>query len=129
MASSSSIVVDALAHAVHQRLGGADFLGQRLERGAALRRFAAAVGLRRLVGLAPLAAVAGDAGHLLAIVRQVAVIGVHRAVLDQPQPVGGRLDQVAVVRDQDHRARKIVERMDQRFAANRCRDGWSARRG
>ena len=31
--------------------------------------------------------------------------------------------------DQDHRALVVVERLHQRLAGNRCRDGWSARRG
>ena len=58
-----------------------------------------------------------DAGDQLAVVVEIAVIGVHRAVLDQPQPVGGGLEQMAVMRDQDDGAGKVVQRMDQRFAA------------
>ena len=43
------------------------------------------------------------------------------AILDQHQPVGGQLDHVAVVADQDDRAFIAVQRLDQRLAASTSR--------
>ena len=57
------------------------------------------------------------AEHELSIVVEVAVERRDLAVGDQPQPVGAGLDQVAIVRHQDHRARIVVDRLDQRRAA------------
>ncbi len=51
-----------------------------------------------------------------AVVVEIAVEGLHRAVGDQPQPVGDQFDQMRVVRDQQHRALEIGERADQRLA-------------
>ena len=51
------------------------------------------------------------------VIGEIAVIGPHRAVPDEPQPVGHELDEVHVVRDQHHRAAEALERIDQRAAA------------
>ena len=55
--------------------------------------------------------------HEAAVIVEVAVEGLDRAVADQPEPVGAGLDQMPVVRDQDHGAGIVVDRLDQRGAA------------
>ncbi len=53
----------------------------------------------------------------LAVAVEIAVVGFHRALRDDPKPVGRRLDEVAVVADQDDGAFILGERVDQRLAA------------
>ena len=54
--------------------------------------------------------------HPVAVVVEVAVERRDRAVGDQPQLVGGRAQQVAVVRDDDQRAVVVLQRLGQRLA-------------
>ncbi len=55
--------------------------------------------------------------HQPPIILDVVVVGRHRAVRDQPEPVSRGLDQVTVVADEDHGAGKRGECVDQCFAA------------
>ena len=55
--------------------------------------------------------------HAAPVVVEVAVERRHLAVGDQPQPVGAGVEQMAVVRHQDHGAGIVVDRLDQRRAA------------
>ena len=68
---------------------------------------------------APFAAGLGAAlrQQLGAIGLHVALVGLHGAALDEPQPVRRRVDQMPVVADQDHRALILAERAHQRLAA------------
>ena len=54
--------------------------------------------------------------HPVAIVVEIAVERRDAAVGDQPQLVGGRAQQVAVVRDDDQRAVEVLQRLGQRLA-------------
>src|SRR5207244_1983233 len=49
--------------------------------------------------------------------RPAAVVGVQLAVLDRKRPLGDRVEQRTVVRDEQHRSGKRVERRLERFAA------------
>ena len=73
--------------------------------------------LRRPPGLAlGCAAAPPQAEHPVAVVVEVAVERGDASVRDQPQLVGGRAQQVAVVRDDDQRAVVILQRFGQRLA-------------
>ena len=50
------------------------------------------------------------------VILHAAGIFARRAFIDQHQPVGGQFDHVAIMADQDDRARIVVERLDQRLA-------------
>ena len=89
-----AILSSRLLHALAQRRG----LGPLLRRRAA---HVAAIDLRRRLGDAGLFA----REHQAPVVVEIAVERRDRAVGDQPQPVGAGLEQMAVVDDQDHRAR------------------------
>jgi hypothetical protein len=54
-------------------------------------------------------------GWFLPRIRSAVELGRGTAI-DQHQPVGGQLEHVAIVADQDHRALIFVERLDQRLA-------------
>jgi hypothetical protein len=54
--------------------------------------------------------------HEVDVVLDAARVLARGAVIDQHQPVGGQLDHVAVVADQDDRAFELVERLHQRLA-------------
>src|SRR4051812_31784141 len=70
--------------------------------------------LRRLSGRAR--AVSGPVEHEAGVVVHVARKRLHMAVCGEPEPVGDQLDQGTVVRDQDHGAFVIIERVEQRTA-------------
>src|SRR6476661_4066403 len=59
----------------------------------------------------------GVAKYTTPVIVEIAIEGFHRSVLHQPESVGTSLQQIAIVRDQHHRAGKIVEGLDQRRAA------------
>src|SRR6056297_402578 len=69
-----------------------------------------------LVGSAGLGGVVPAKQHR-AIAVQIALIGLHRAIPDQPQPVGHKAQQVHVVTDKDNRAGIGGQRLDQCLAA------------
>ena len=74
---------------------------------------------RRLAGAAIAIAVTAIAAveNIAAVIVEIAVIGRDRATGDQPQPVDGRFDQMAVMADEDDRAGELGQRPDQRLAA------------
>ena len=88
---------------------------------AAVRRWAlreprglAAIGARRLAAVGVAAPFGDDAPP---VVVEIAVERSYGPVGHDPQAIRAGVDQVAVVRDQDHGARIIVDRLDQRGAA------------
>ena len=112
-------------------LGDLDLVLQRLQQAAALRRASRRASSFVTFGAGFLAArgrvLAGE--QEAAIVVEIAVERLDLAVGDQQQAVRRRLDQAAVMADQDDGALEIVERDRAAPRARRCRDGWSARRG
>src|SRR5208337_5346497 len=54
---------------------------------------------------------------LLPVAFKIAVVRRHRAASNDPEPVDGRFEQMAVMADDDHRALIAVQRMDQRLPA------------
>ena len=83
---------------------------------AAARRACARIGARRRFRPdGHSLALAGE--HHAPVIVEIAVERRDLAALHQPEPVGAGFQQIAVVRDQDHRAGIIVDRLDQRGAA------------
>src|SRR6056297_1071157 len=106
---------DAVAHLVeffHPLLAFAHVLPQG-EDGIARRAFGLGGGL---VGSAGFGGVFPAKQHR-AIAVQIALVGLHRAIPDQPQPVGHKAQQVHVVTDKDNRAGIGGQRLDQCLAA------------
>src|SRR4051812_22922069 len=67
--------------------------------------------------LARTAARVADRQHHAPVVVEVTVVRRHRLIGDDPQLIGAGFDQIAVVRDHDDGAGKIVDRFGQRRAA------------
>ncbi len=53
---------------------------------------------------------------MIAVILEVALEGPHRSVGDQPEAVGGELEQVPIMRDEHDGAGEIVDRFDQGLA-------------
>ena len=109
--ASASSGVDARDLVVQPRDGASASAIRRRNGASSTRKLrggtagvAAAGGFRPLLACLVVAAVGQ---HQPPVVVEVAVERRHLSVGDQPEPVGARLDQVAVVRNQDHRARRI----------------------
>ena len=112
--AAASIAVAHLLELRHPRLA-LRHLGPERRRGAARRGRAAAS--RGFSSRARAGAPPRSDSSMPAVGLHVVVERPHRAVLDQPQPVGDQLDQVRVVADEDHRAAVLGQRLDQRLAA------------
>ena len=99
--------LDALA----QRLGGRALLAVVLALAGIARR------LGRALGAALVAAVVAIGQHAPPVIVEIAVERRHLAVGDEPEPVGAGVEQMAVVRNEDHGAGIVVDRLDQGGAA------------